>query len=222
MAQLANRESALEATRLRLSYTRIRATWESGSPVRYVGERFVDQGALLSVNTPILSIVELQPITAVIHVTDKDYFRLKVDQPATVTSGAFPDRSFAGHVVRIAPLLKETSRQARVEIEIDNPEKLLKPGMFINAQIEFARRENVTVVPFNAVTTRDGQAGVFLVDIENKRARFQPVQVGIVEGERVEILEPASISGYVVTLGHYLLETEGAVILPPNAPGGKS
>lgn len=222
LAQLANREAALEAARLRLSYTRIQASWERGSPVRYVGERFVDQGALLSVNTPILSIVELQPITAVIHVTDRDYFRLSINQPASVTSGAFPGRSFTGRVVRIAPMLKETSRQARVEIEVENPDKFLKPGMFVNAQIEFARRESVTVVPFNAVATRDGQAGVFVVDLETKRARFVPIQAGIVEGERVEVLEPASLSGHVVTLGHYLLEQEGAVILPPTAPGGKS
>ncbi len=222
VAQLANREAALEAARLRLSYTQIRASWQTGSPVRYVGERFADQGALLSVNAPILSIVELQPILAVIHVTDRDYFRLKPDQPAVVTSGAFPGRSFTGRIVRIAPLLKETSRQARVEIEVDNPDKQLKPGMFINAQIEFARRESVTVVPFNAVATRDGQAGVFVVDIEAKRARFQPVTIGIVEGDLVEVLEPASLSGHVVTLGHYLLEKEGAVILPGTAPGGKS
>lgn len=221
VAQLANREAALEAARLRLSYTQIRASWQAGGPVRYIGERFADQGALLSVNTPILSIVELQPITAVIHVTDRDYFRLQADQPATVTSGAFPDRSFAGQVVRIAPLLKETSRQARVEIDIDNPDKLLKPGMFVNAQIEFARREDVTVVPFNALATRDGRSGVFVVDLETKRARFVPIEAGIIEGERIEILEPASLSGHVVTMGHYLLETEGAVILPPTAPGGE-
>ncbi|MDW7761811.1 MAG: efflux RND transporter periplasmic adaptor subunit [Acidobacteriota bacterium] len=218
VAQLANREAALQTARVRLSYTRIAALWETGGAVRYVGERFVDQGALLSANAPILSIVELHPITAVIHVTDREYFRLRIDQPAAVLSSAFPEKSFNGRVVRVAPLLKETSRQARVEIEIDNPEKLLKPGMFINAQIEFDRRENVTVVPFNAVATRDGQAGVFLIDLENTRARFQPVQTGIVEGNLVEIVEPASISGYVVTLGHYLLEREGGVILPPGAP----
>lgn len=218
VAQLANREAALETSRVRLSYTRIRATWETGSPVRYVGERFVDQGALLSANAPILSIVELQPITAVIHVTDREYFRLRSDQPALITSSAFPAQSFAGRVVRIAPLLKETSRQARVEIEVENPEKLLKPGMFINAQIEFERREDVTVVPFNAVAGRDGRSGVFLVDLVNKRARFQPVQTGIVEGDLVEIVEPDSISGYVVTLGHYLLEREGGILLPAGAP----
>jgi RND family efflux transporter MFP subunit len=218
VAQLANKEAALETARVRLSYTRIKASWEKGSETRYVGERFVDAGAMLSPNTPILSIIDLQPITAVIHVTDRDYFRLQAEQKATITSSAFPGKTFLGRVIRIAPLLKETSRQARVEIEIQNPEGLLKPGMFITTTIEFSRREETTIVPFSALVNRNGQQGVFLADIEKKKAHFQPVQIGIVEGERAEILKPAVISGYVVTLGQHLLEDGVGIILPSNAP----
>jgi RND family efflux transporter MFP subunit len=217
-AQLANKEAALEGSKVRLSYTRIKASWEKGSDIRYVGERFVNEGAMLSPNTPLLSIIELQPITAVIYVTDKDYFLLKAEQKVTITSSAFSGKTFTGRVVRMAPLLKETSRQARVEIEIQNPEGLLKPGMFINTQIEFARREETTVIPLSALVNRNGQQGIFLADIENKKAYFKPVKVGVVEGERVEILEPSSISGYVVTLGHHLLEDGTTIILPRSAP----
>ncbi|MDH7512016.1 MAG: efflux RND transporter periplasmic adaptor subunit [Clostridiales bacterium] len=218
VAQQANKEAALETARVRLSYTRIKASWEKGSEIRYVGERFVDAGAMLSPNTPILSIIDLQPMTAVIHVTDRDYFRLQSDQRATITSSAFSGKTFLGHVVRIAPLLKETSRQARVEIEIQNPEGLLKPGMFITTTVEFSRREETTVVPFSALVNRNGQQGVFVADTENKKARFQPVQVGVIEGTRAEILEPSSISGYVVTLGQHLLEDGVGIILPSSTP----
>jgi RND family efflux transporter MFP subunit len=213
-AQVANREAALETARVRLSYTRIIATWESGAEVRYVGERFVDEGALLSVNTPIISIVELQPITAVIFATDKEYFRIQVGQPVTVSSTVFPDRKFSGRVVRVAPLLKETSRQARVEIDIPNEDSILKPGMFVNAEIEFARREKARLVPFSAVVTRGDQQGVFLADLENKKASFQPVKVGIIEGEKAEILDPPGLEGYVVTLGQHLLQDGMGIILP--------
>ena len=89
-AQIANQQAALETAKVRLSYTRIRAAWETGGDVRFVGERFVNPGAMLSSNTPILSVIELQPITAVIHVTEKDYFRLKPEQPVILTSGAYP------------------------------------------------------------------------------------------------------------------------------------
>ncbi len=220
-AQVANREAALESARVRLAYTRISASWERGRPVRYVGERFADEGVLLPANTPILSIVELQPITAVIHVTDREYFRLKTGQTAMISGSAFPGKAFTGRIVRIAPLLQEASRQARVEIEVDNPESLLKPGMFVNAQIEFARRAGVTVVPYNALAKRGGQQGIFMVDEAGQMARFLPVRTGIMEGGRVEILEPKDVSGRVVVLGHYLLETEGRIILPEAGNGKK-
>ncbi len=213
-AQVANREAALETAKVRLSYTKIIATWESGSNVRYVGERFVDEGALLSINTPIISIIELQPITCVIYSTDKDYFRIKVGQDVSVSSSVFPDKKFHGKVVRLAPLLKETSRQARVEIDIENEEGLLKPGMFVNAEIEFGRREKAKIVPFSAIVSRGNAQGIFIADMQNKKAIFKPVKVGIIEGERAEILEPSDISGSVVVLGQHLLQDGMGIILP--------
>ena len=218
-AQLANQQAALETSKVRLSYTRIRAAWETGGDVRFVGERFVNPGAMLSSNTAILSVIELHPITAVIHVTEKDYFRLKSEQPVVLTSGAFPGRDFSGRVSRVAPLLKETSREARVEIEVENADGALKPGMFVNARIEFSARTDATIVPTSAIVNRGTLQGLFLADLEAKKAVFQPATVGIVEGDRAEIIEPAQLTGYVVTLGHHLLENGTALILPESAPG---
>ncbi len=219
VAQLANQRAALETAKVRLSYTQIRAAWETGGDARFVGERFVNPGAMLSSNTAILSVIELQPITAVIHVTEKDYFRLKAEQPVVLTSGAFAGRTFQGRVARIAPLLKETSREARVEVDVDNAEGVLKPGMFVNARIEFAVKADATIVPTSALVNRGALQGLFLADLETKKARFQPATVGIIEGERAEIVEPAGLAGYVVTLGHHLLEEGTPLILPAGAPG---
>jgi len=219
LAQLANQQAAVETARVRLSYTRIRAAWETDGGARFVGERFVNAGAMLSSNTPILSVIELKPITAVIHVTEKDYFRLRNEQPVALTSGAFPGRAFEGRVARIAPLLKETSREARVEVEIENTDGSLKPGMFVNARIDFVNKTDATVVPASALVNRGVLQGLFLADIENKKAVFQPATVGIVEGERAEIVEPAQLTGYVITLGHHLLENGTSIILPADAPG---
>ncbi len=219
VAQLDNEQAALETARVRLSYTRIRAAWEKGRDVRYVGERFVNEGAMLSSNAPILSVIELQPITAVIHVTEKDYFRLRSEQPVLLTSGAYPGREFPGLVARVAPILKETSREARVEIDVENADGALKPGMFVNARIEFANKSDATIVPTSALVNRGALQGLFLADIEAKKAVFQPATTGIIEGDRAEILEPAALAGYVVTLGHHLLENGTPIILPADAPG---
>ena len=218
-AQLANREAALANARVRLSYTRISASWDRGDAVRFIGERFADEGTLLSANSPILSIVELHSTTAVINVTDQEYFRLQIGQPASISSTVYPGRTFPGRIIRIAPLLQESSRQARVEIEVENKELLLKPGMFISVLVEFAQKDDITIVPFNALAKREGEQGIFVVDRENQKARFLPVETGIVQKGLVEIVKPADLSGEVVTMGHYLLEREGRIILPePAAP----
>jgi RND family efflux transporter MFP subunit len=221
-AQVSNRESVLEAARVRLSYTQITAAWEKGGGLRYVGERFVFEGALLSPNSEIISVIELQPITAVIYATEKEYFRIQPGQDVAITSTAFPDRAFQGKVTRVAPLLKETSRQARVEIDIDNKDDSLKPGMFVNAGIEFARRDKARLVPFSSLVQRENQSGVFIVDVENKKAFFKPVKVGIVEGETAEVIDPADLSGYAVVLGQHLLQDGMNIILPERMSGQDS
>ena len=84
-------------------------------------------------NAPIVSILDIHSLTAVIHVIERDYSKVRVGQKVIVTTDAFPGSTFTGKIVRIAPLLKETSRQARVEIEVPNRDRLLKPGMFIRS-----------------------------------------------------------------------------------------
>ena len=213
LAQVAQKEAELKAAQVRLSYTQIRARWEDGNEPRIVGERFVDEGAMLKANDPIVSILDIHSVTGVIHVIERDYSEARVGQEAIVTTDAFPGRVFSGKVVRVAPLLKETSRQARVEIEIPNRERLLKPGMFIRAQIQLAKHDDVTVVPLAALTKRNNQQGVFLADTQNMKVRFIPVTLGIVNAGLAEVVNP-SLSGSVVTLGHHLLEDGSSITFP--------
>lgn len=214
MAQVSNREAALESANIRLSYTQIKVSWDEGSDRRVVGERLVHEGALLSPNEPIISILEINPLLAVIHITDKDYFRVEKGQTAIISSNALPNKLVSGKIERIAPLLQETSRSARIEIEIPNQEALLKPGMFVNVEIEYKAIDNATVVPVSSLVNRDNRQGIFLVDIENKIAKFVPVTVGISNSEIMEIVNPPSLTGYVVTLGQHLLADGSPIILP--------
>ena len=214
MAQVSNRKAALESANIRLSYTKIKASWDEGADRRVVGERLVHEGALLSPNEPIISILEINPLLAVIHITDKDYFRVEKGQTAVISSNALPNRLVSGRIERIAPLLQETSRSARIEIEIPNSEALLKPGMFVNVEIEYKAIDNAIVVPVSSLVNRDNKQGVFLADLENKVANFVPVRVGISNSEIMEIIDPSSLSGYVVTLGQHLLADGSPIILP--------
>jgi len=218
-AQLNEKKAAFKLAQIRLSYTRINAKWRDKKSRVFVGERFVDEGTLLNINTPIVSLIDISSLVAVIHVTESDYYKLKVGQQVSVTAEAIKNRKMKGKVTRIAPMIKETSREAMVEIKVNNPGTILKPGLFIRAEIVFAAHRKATVVPQSAIVKRNAITGVFLVDMKESKVRFIQITSGIINKGMVEILSP-KISGEVVTLGHHLLE-EGSKILIP-ARKGKS
>lgn len=213
LAQIEQRNAALKVAEIRLSYTRIEASWRNGSETRYVGERFADEGAMLMANSPIVSIIDLASLKAVVHVTERDYSGIKRGQEATLETDALPGMVFKGTIARIAPLLKESSREARVEIEVPNPDLLMKPGMFVRVQITFETRAGVIVVPTAALAKRGGRTGVFLADAQARKARFIPAEIGISTPELTEILRP-ELDGEVITLGHHLLEDGSDIVLP--------
>jgi RND family efflux transporter MFP subunit len=223
LAQLNQREAALKESLVRLSYTEIRASWEmggKGGELRVVGRRFLDEGAMLTPNTPIVSILDINSLIAVIHVIERDYPKVQTGMEAEITTDAFPGRIFTGRIARIAPQLMVTSRQARVEIEISNPDYLLKPGMYIRAKIVFGTHEDASVIPLVALVKRHGNQGVFLADTQNMKARFVPVTLGIVNGELAEVTAPA-ISGSVVSMGQHLIEDGATINVPESGTGQK-
>jgi RND family efflux transporter MFP subunit len=217
LAQIKQREAALKADEVRLSYTQIKAVWEDGEGDRVIGERYVDEGAMLRANEPIVSVIDVSTVVAAISVIERDYPKVLLEQTAVVNTDAFPGKKFTGKIVRKAPLLKESSRQARVEIDIANPDLFLAPGMFVRVEIQFAVHENATVVPVAALAQRNEKTGVFLVDSAAMTARFVPVVAGIVRGDIAEIVEP-QLEGRVVTMGQHLLEDGGNIVIPGDKP----
>lgn len=211
-AQIKRAEASLETARIRLGYTKIRTQWVGGGR-RVVAERLVDGGATVSANTPLLSIVELDPITGVIFVTERDYARLRPGQGVTLTTDAHPGVTFQGQIERIAPVFREATRQARVEVVIPNPRYRLKPGMFIRATVVLERVAQATIVPDSALTTRGGRTGVFLVREDGRSVAWREVTVGIRDGSRVQVAGEG-LSGRVVTLGQQLVDDGSPITIP--------
>lgn len=211
-AQVEQRQAALRAAEVRLSYAQIRALWpENGADYpRVVGERFVDEGATLSANTDIISVLDISELRGVFHVAERDYARIRVGQEARVFMDALPGQDFVGQVSRIAPVFREASRQARVELDLPNSDGLMKPGMFFRAELELDRAEDAVLAPSTALVRRDGRSGVFLVE-DDAVVRFVPVRTGIANAQATQILDPADLAGDVVTLGQHLLEDGSSV-----------
>jgi RND family efflux transporter MFP subunit len=218
-AQLARAEAELEAARIRLGYTQVSANWRGGSDQRVVAERYVDEGETVSANAPLLQIVEIDPITAVFFVTERDYALLNPDQIATLRTDAFPGETFQGRIARIAPVFRESTRQARVEVWLDNPGLRLKPGMFVRATVVLDRVAETTIVPEQALVRRGGRDGVFVLDAEEQSVSWRQVAVGIRQGDRVQV-EGEGLGTRVVTLGQQLLDHGSEVSVQGEMQGG--
>jgi RND family efflux transporter MFP subunit len=216
-ARVTQREAALARARVQLGYTAVRADWRGGDAVRVVGERMVNAGDTVAANTPLLSILGIDPITAAGTAAESDYALLREGQGVEVRADALPGRTFQGEIARIAPRFAEDSRQARFEVTLPNGERVLKPGMFVTIRVTVATADNATLVPNEAVVRRTEGPGVYRVtDGDPPRVEFLPVTIGLEGDDRVQVLAP-SLTGRVVTLGQQMLE-DGAPIVISSLP----
>ncbi|MGD8541320.1 MAG: efflux RND transporter periplasmic adaptor subunit [Desulfobacteraceae bacterium] len=199
-AQVAKFAAALESANIRLGYTRVTAGWTGGNDERVVAERYVDEGQTLAANTPLLLIVELDPILGIVFVTERDYANMQTGQLVSLTTAAYPDETFTGRIVRIAPVFRTATRQARIEMTVDNPRQRLKPGMFIQATVELSRVADAVIVPEQALTERNDRTGVFVVSEDGRSVRWREVAAGIRADGRVQV-DGQGLSGRVVVIG---------------------
>jgi RND family efflux transporter MFP subunit len=228
-AQFEQSKSRLDELKINLANTVI------SSPVDgFVGKRYLDPGASVSPNVPVASIVDIRTVRMVANVVEKDVKRLSVGMPAQVEVDAFPGEKFIGRVGRIAPVFDPQTRTAEMEIEIPNAGYRLKPGMYSRVDLTTDSRQNAMTVPSNAVVEVQGKMGVFIASTAAPQpasnppaqgaaapmtARFQPVEVGIRQGEQVEITSGLSDGAQVITTGATALR-DGDRIVASNVPGG--
>jgi len=215
-AQILRAQAELETARIRLGYSEVRANWRGGRNFRAVAERYVDEGETVTANQPLLRIVDLDQLNGVLSVTERDYGQLQVGQIVILDVDAFPDEKFNGRISRVSPVFDEATRQARVEVTVENKDHRLKPGMFIRANVELEASASAVTVPEQALVTRNNESGVFVLNDDGVTVQWKPVQPGILQNGRVQLID-GSIDGLVVVLGQQLLDDGSAV----NVVGGE-
>ncbi|HEY8429069.1 MAG TPA: efflux RND transporter periplasmic adaptor subunit [Sandaracinaceae bacterium] len=206
-AEVARARAASSAAQLQLARTEIRGRWSPEAGPRRVAERHVDEGARVGVGDPLFTLVDVDPLVIVVMVGADDYAHLRPGQRVTLEA----ERSYEGRVARVAPAFDPATRQARVEIEVENEDGALQPGMFVRARAVLARREGVTLVPEAAIATRGGQKVLFLLDEAGTSVEMVPVETGLRQGDVVEVRGEGLAGRRVVTLGHQRL-SDGAQV----------
>ncbi|MCK1520586.1 multidrug efflux system membrane fusion protein [Bradyrhizobium sp. GM2.2] len=183
-----------------------------------LGVRKVEVGQYLTAGTAIVSLTDLSELWANFTVTEKDSGSLKVGQPVRLKVDAYPGRTFDAKITTIEPQISADTRNIRVQATISNPEKILKPGMFVTTTVVLPDKPAVVTVPETAVDYTLYGDSVFVIT-EKKEADGKTslsavrtfVQTGNrVEG-RVEIVKGVKPGDKVVAVGQLKLQSGAAV-----------
>lgn len=211
-AQLTAAQAQLATARLDLAACVIAPHWD-GDDERVIGERLLDAGGRVSAQAPLATVLAIDPLLAVIHVTEDAYPRLQPGQAAQLRTAAWPGESFPATVTRLAPRFAAGSRQAAVELTVPNAESRLKPGMFIRASIALTEVAEAVLVPEAALASRDGKDVVFVLDTSGTTVRLVAVRPGLREDGLVQV-DGEGLHGRVVTLGQQNLKDGSRVSVP--------
>ena len=157
-AQVEQVRSALSSAEVELDQTLVVAPFDG-----VVGRRYLDRGAFAAANSPVLSVVDLSTIKITVPVPERDAGKIELGQPATVRVGSIPGDGFAGRVARLGAVFDPDSATTRAEIEVDNPDGRLKPGLFATVSIAFDTGGSALLVPREAVLDEDGRSWVFVL-----------------------------------------------------------
>lgn len=216
-AQQEQAAAAVNAKRTRIEKKMIRAPFAGE-----LGIREVNLGQFLSEGTSIVSLQQLDPIYLDFSLPERHISQLAKNQVITATIQSYPDRIFTGKIVALNPSVTQDTRSLKVRAKLNNADKLLRPGMFAQIQIESGNAIAVLTLPDTAISYNPYGNSVFLIEKNESGLTVQSRQVvtGQSREGRVEIVSGLQAGDRVVSAGQVKLRNGMPVTIDTQpAPG---
>jgi len=174
-----------------------------------VARKYVSEGEFVSPGQKLFDLVALDPIEVEFHVPERESSRVAVGAIAKVRVAPFPDEVFEAKVTLVSPTIDPTTRTLRVKGSLPNADGRLRPGLFARADLGIAVRENVPMIPEEAVLQRASGPQVFRIAKPGtkpgaKEGTFverRQVELGVIRDARVEVRSGLEIGDRVVVRG---------------------
>lgn len=158
------------------------------SPIAgFVTTKNYDNGDMTSPTLPIAIVEQVSPIKAVIQVPERLYSKLKKGITASLKVDAIEDAHFKGYISNIYPVIDQRTHSIGVEVEFPNKDLRLRPGMYGRLLLDLGQREAI-VVPDKAVQRNLGSGIRYVYVIQQGKALYREVQIGIKQGDKQEII----------------------------------
>ncbi len=211
---LTSAEAALRASQANVGALAVRlGEMRIESPLDgFVSARKLDPGALVGPTGgagPILTIQRLDTLRVFVPVNERDASQVAVGQTARLELDALPGRAVEGRVVRVSPAFDPVARTLDAEVQIQNRDGRLRPGMYGRAAIVTDVHRGALVVPASAVQISNERSYVFVLR-GDKVARL-PIRTGVDGGDWLEVVSGLGREDQIVTAGADVL-SDGATV----------
>jgi RND family efflux transporter MFP subunit len=186
--------AAHDIDRLNYSYTEIRA------PIGgVISARYIRLGQQVSNGDLAFRISDTSRLLATLKLPQRELARFRAGQQASLTVDAYPGIVFDAGIERLSPTIDRQNGSIRATVGIDNRDGKLAPGMFARFELLYEKHAASLAVPAQSIVQEDGETLVYRV--ADGKAERRVVTVGIVTGDRVQILSGLEAGDQVITSG---------------------
>ncbi len=184
----------LASAKLRLEKSEVKAPWNG-----HVAAKRVEVGDYAAPGQPLIEMVAMDRLKVQAPASAVDVPYLEVGVPVVVRVDIFPGETFAGEVVRLGAELDPDTRTLDVEVEIDNTDLRLRPGLFGSIELERRRIDNAILVPLDAIVDFERHKVVYVV--EEGIARMRQIALGPLVGDRIVVEDGLAAGDQVIVAG---------------------
>ena len=169
-------------------------------------ERLVSSGSAVTPGTPLLVVSDLSTVWVTAEVAETNLGQLSAGRAATIVTEAYPGETFTGTIDAVGDVINPVTRRVTVRLVVPNPERRLKPEMFVTSQLGLRAVREIVVVPTSAVQRMDGEPVVLVRTAEGAYHRRTIDHGNEVDG-LVEIRSGVKAGEDVVVTGAFLLKS---------------
>src|SRR4030042_294793 len=160
-----------------------------------VAKIMVDVGSMVTPQAIVATIVDYSIVKVQFNVAEVDYQCMNRDRKVLVRIDAAPEEEFRARVTEVSPVIDPMTRTGSVKAVINNPKRVLKPGMTARILINMEEKKNVLVVP------KETLIGNYLFVLADSTAEKRLVKLGIIGEKNTEILSGVAEKEMVIVVG---------------------
>jgi membrane fusion protein (multidrug efflux system) len=204
-AQVETAEANVRNADLQVSYCNIRAPFSG-----YITKRLLDVGSYVS-STPqsnsnvIFILADTKVLKIMINVLEKDLPLLDKVEKVTMKTDSYPEDVFTGKIKRVSESLDLNTRTMVVEVDIDNKNNLLKPGMFANVDFILDVHNDVLILPVQTILKDDKGTFVYMMSPDSLAQKLY-IEKGIEQNNQSEVISGLDDNSKIVVSGQELLK----------------